>query len=432
MPECDDLEFDYSSGKRPPPDASVLDDLTFSSILVELQKSSCDHKAQLKALQMASHMIFLTAVQMRGLLGIYVDQEARVDLFVLFFLRVVDFYNEKIYRVRFEEQKELDLLSERLGYVTLFPCIQPEQTRFSLDFGVYEQRLAANIIISLGAQERPDNLREVSFINEKGIVDKLQWGIPRSWEHLEKMPKGGKLTVSYVCSPEDRKYKARRKFYEMYGFRLGVSEDRVMWWAALNEAPEDVLEYLSFLVSKYDSLAAAFVQIDGPGGNGVISLREFEEGYTNMQCKKFQGPNDLPDMQRIHAVFRYLDPSGEGQISMDEWNILDLLWKEVKLSITEFIQFCERTFGDNLEDTWAHMDADQGGEIDLNEWMTACKTFGYFGPVKPIFEFLDADDEGTICVNEFKQLERFQEAPENRFRAKQRKHTFKRRATSVM
>lgn len=205
-----------------------------------------------------------------------------------------------------------------------------------------------------------------------------------------------------------------------------------MWWAALQEAPEDVLEYLSFLVTRFDSLSSAFLAIDGPGGNGVITLREFEEGYTSMKCKKFQGPNNLPDWPRIQAIFRYLDPSGEGQVSMGEWNVLDLLWKEIQLSITEFIQFCERTFGDDLGETWANMDEDQGGEIDLNEWTTACSKFGYFGPVVPIFRFLDADDQGTISFEEFKQLERFQAAPDHRFSAEQKRRLGRSESTTCL
>lgn len=40
---------------------------------------------------------------------------------------------------------------------------------------------------------------------------------------------------------------------------------------------------------------------------------------------RFKGPNEK---ERIGAVFRYLDPGGEGNVSIQEWQILDQLWKE--------------------------------------------------------------------------------------------------------
>jgi Ca2+-binding EF-hand superfamily protein len=410
LPERGEFQFDYSSGKRPPSEATPLDDSTFATLLMALQSSESAPHDHIQALQKASHMMYLKSVQMRGLLGIFAEKSARLDLFVVFFLRVVDFYNEKLYRVRFEHQEELEELMSRLGYVTVFPFIQPEQTKFSLDLAVYEQRLAANIILNIGFSENSFNIRDPNVLRQDGTVDPLTSGIPQSWKTFEKMPKGGTISMSYVCSPDDRRYNIRRKFYEMYGHRDGVSETEVMWWAALNQAPEDVLEYVSFLVSKYGSPKDVFAEIDGPRGNGVVTLREFEESYAEMKCHKFKGKDET---HRIQSVFRYLDCGGGGEVSQDEWNVLELLWQETKLSITEFVQFCERTFGNDLDETWNFMDADGGGQIDLEEWVTACEKVGFFGPVVPIFGYLDADDEGSISKEEFKQLESFKQVPGN-------------------
>merc|ERR1712232_310849 len=71
--------------------------------------------------------------------------------------------------------------------------------------------------------------------------------------------------------------------------------------------------------------------------------------YFKMKCKKFKGPNE---MERIRAVFRWLDPSGEGLISTDEFMILDQMLNEVILSIEEFVEFCVRTFSEDLEDAY--------------------------------------------------------------------------------
>lgn len=212
-----------------------------------------------------------------------------------------------------------------------------------------------------------------------------------------------------------------------------------MWWAAINVTPEDVLEYLSFIgarfdswtndVKCYDGVGRAFDFIDGVDGNGVVSLREFEEAYREMECTKFkekdeqkrEHPAGADEKKRIEGVFRYLDPSGEGTVSKKEWSMLDMLQKEINLSITEFVQFCERTFGDDLETTWKYFDVDNDGSINGKEWLDGCEKIGYFGPVVPIFGYIDADDEGTVSVEEFKTLSEFQESPENRFHARQQR-----------
>mmetsp|Transcript_18546 Transcript_18546/g.34214 ORF Transcript_18546/g.34214 Transcript_18546/m.34214 type:complete len:1515 (+) Transcript_18546:87-4631(+) len=406
LPEFDIFELDYSSQKRVPLDSQVLDDFTFSKLLLTLQQSDSSYEEQIQALRMCSHLIFVKSVQLRGLIGIYATEEARAEIFVLMFLRVVDFYNEKVFRVRFTKEEELHALNHRIGWVSLLPFMQPEQATFLLDFANYDQRLAANIILWLRGKESPVNVREPIFTYVDGTVDPLPQGVPRSWETFSKMPKSGTLRMSYMCSPEDRSFKGRKYLYEAYGFRrCPEKEEQVMWWAALNEAPEDVLEYLEFLIAKVGDPAKAFKIIDGEDGNGVISLREFEEGYREMECEKFKGKDER---ERIHAVFRYLDPSGEGQVSEDEWQMLVLLEREIRMSITEFVQFCERTFGKDLKKTWDYLDDDGSGEIDEDEWCSAVSKLGFFGPAKPIFNYLDKDDEGTVSLDEFEMLEEFQ------------------------
>merc|ERR1712203_481708 len=89
---------------------------------------------------------------------------------------------------------------------------------------------------------------------------------------------------------------------------------------------------------------------------------------------------------------------------------MDMLRKEVQLSITEFVQFCERTFGDDLADAWGFLDEDGSGEIDLDEWLEAVQKVGYFGPARQVFNYLDKDDEGTVSLDEFELLESFRNA----------------------
>jgi len=189
--------------------------------------------------------------------------------------------------------------------------------------------------------------------------------------------------------------------------------------AALNEAPEEVLEYLEFLVGRYDTIWKPFKVIDGPDGNGLITLREFEPSFSTMKCKKFEGPDEK---QKIERIFRYLDPSGEGSVSEGEWGVMELLWKEMMTSIGEFVSFLDRAFGDDdddedgkdfLEEAFKFLDEDGTGSIDKNEWCDAIvRKLKYFGPSRVIFNFLDKDDEGTIGIDEFNGLRGFHEAKE--------------------
>merc|ERR1712151_531829 len=203
----------------------------------------------------------------------------------------------------------------------------------------------------------------------------------------------------------------RKALFEKYGhWKLAVAERDVMWWSGLNEFPPDVHEFMEWLCPRFPNILDAFFKIDGPGGNGVVSLREFEEGLQELGCKKFAGRDE---MQRIGAIFRYLDPSGEGGISPNEWMVLDQLWKEMQLSLKEFVQFMSRAFDKTsnfLAEAWEVLDDDESGEISLEEWQTLVQEkFHYFGPSTTIFNFLDEDDKGTISREDFETLPRFPE-----------------------
>merc|ERR1712060_421721 len=108
-------------------------------------------------------------------------------------------------------------------------------------------------------------------------------------------------------------------------------------------------EFLEFLVSRYDDIMTPFKKLSG--GDGAINIKEFKVGLEKMKCHKFIDPTikdkalqASKEDQRIANVFRYLDPSGEGEVSEGEWGILMNLWKEMRQSIREFVQFLERTF----------------------------------------------------------------------------------------
>jgi len=324
-----------------------------------------------------------------------------------FFNRVTDMYNEKVYRVRFEDSEEYYALCRRLGYVAMFPFIQPEQLYMKYDFAHHDERLAANIFVHLLERERHENARDVQLFHPDGTIDSLPLGVPRSWDYIDKMPIAGVFHAKYMCSPEDRNFNLRRQLFTEYGFwKCNKSEDDVAWWCFIFDIPNDVLEFLTFLSRTFKSMTEAFLFIDGKDGNGQVTLQEFITGLKKMKFLKFKGRTKE---ERIKSLFRYLDPSGEGLVSLAEWGVLDQLWSETELSIQEFVFFLERTLGDDMMAVWEFFDDDDSGEIDAGEWRDACVNVGYFGPVMPIFHFLDKDGEGSVSQDEFVVLEMYQE-----------------------
>jgi len=405
LPENNVFEFDYTSGKRCGADTASLNQQTFVNILVSMFDALCGNAAKLEVLRLLSHHICMTSLQMRELLGCFKEESDRAEAFVTFYLRVKDMWNSKVFRVRFASQEELVMLQERLGLAIFFPFIQPENAYFELDFAVYDHRMCANILIQLANKEGLSNIRKPVYILPGGIIDPLPVGVPKSWEAFDKMPKEGVFKCDYLTAPENRRYELRKGLAEDYAsFPMLVQEQDVMWWTGLTEVSEDVLDWLEFCIGNFKNMDAAFTKIDGPGGNGVVSLREFEEGVDECGCKKFDGKDKA---KRIDSLFRYLDPGGEGSVSREEWSILSQLWKEFELCIKEFVLFLVRTFGDDLEVAWEALDDDGSGELDEEEWMRNVENLGYFGPAKCVFALVDNSDDGNISWEEFQVLERY-------------------------
>jgi len=369
-------------------------------------------KVRVMALRQISSYFFVSAMQLRELLGLFENDPLRADCMVLFFFRVVDMQNQKVFKGRFEHEEEWSRLRRQLGYMTCFPFIQPENSTFELNFAFHDQRLAATTIILLSQKERETNIKDVLFFPEGSQTPKSEFLLPRTWASLDSIPRAGYLTLKYVCAPEDRVFTERKRFYEGYGlWKLSVTKDEVKWWSALTEAPEPVLELLEYLTGNFVNLKAAFNFIDGDEdgqGNAELTLRELESGIKRMGCHKFQGDDANEDIKQI---FRYLDPNGEGTVSLKEWLVMEQLWAEMMLSLREFVNFLARFFDchpDSLERAWELLDADGSGGITFEEWHDAVtRQLQYFGPSKIIFKYLDKDDEGTVSLDEFLYLRTF-------------------------
>lgn len=430
LPEYDIFELDYISAYRPPANAEALSDELWEDLMVTMYYSEARPQDKIKVLRSISHLIFITCMHMRQMVGYFKDPVAedpdkdpseredpflaREEAFVTFYLRIIDMHNSKQFLVRFEKQEELSRLRSRLGYVAAFPFIQPENTKFVLNLKYHDQRLCVSMIVDLALHEKYGNIRDYSLTNEDGTTDPMTMGVPRSWADLAKLPSSGVFRCRYVCSPEDRQVEFRKKLAQTYGYMAGnFSPSDVSWWTGLKEAGDDVLDLLEFFISRYNHVDEAFRDIDGgvkegenanTTSNGELTLREFEAGLKDIGCFKFKGPNEK---ERIGAVFRYLDPGGEGNVSLQEWQILDQLWKEFVLSIQEFVQFLIFVFGEDLEEAWITLDDDESGELSEDEWNKAVADIGYFGPSRVVFALLDGSDDGNISYDEFKVLEKY-------------------------
>ncbi|CAE7711804.1 Vti1b, partial [Symbiodinium necroappetens] len=499
----DIFELDFISAYRPPANAEALSDELWEDLMVTMYYSEARPQDKIKVLRSISHLIFITCMHMRQMVGYFKDPVAedpdkdpseredpflaREEAFVTFYLRIIDMHNSKQFLVRFEKQvpetgvnsqedaamgavyslewesrglrdfvfeEELSRLRSRLGYCAAFPFIQPESlsldgkmpislrnTKFVLNLGgtenlvaskagrcatrkYHDQRLCVSMLVDLALREKYGNIRDYSLTNEDsgypkstlkdGTTDPMTMGVPRSWADLAKLPSAGIFRCRYVCSPEDRQVEFRKKLAQTYGYMAGnFSPSDVAWWTGLKEAGDDVLDLLEFFISRYNHVDEAFRDIDGgvkegenanTTSNGELTLREFEAGLKDIGCFKFKGPNEK---ERIGAVFRYLDPGGEGNVSLQEWQILDQLWKEFVLSIQEFVQFLIFVFGEDLEEAWITLDDDESGELSEDEWNKAVADIGYFGPSRVVFALLDGSDDGNISYDEFKVLEKY-------------------------
>jgi len=414
LAEHGEFEFDYISNQRPKRTVQVLSDSLWETLLFEVYASDCDAADKIAALRSISHCFYLRTSHMRSLVGYFKNEVERADILIIFYMRIVDMHNAKMFRVRFENYHEVVALQGRLGYACFFPFMQPENAKFHLNLAVYDQRLCASMFVQLAIKEKfPQNLHDYSYRRADGTEDPMPLGVPKSWGDMATIPKEGTFRATYRCAPEDRNFSHRKDIANSFGYFdvEGLTDEDVQWWTGLTEPPEDVLNLLEYFISRYDNVEQPFLKIDGVDGNGCITLRELLDGLEEMGCRKFDvkkgSKTGRTKEQRIESIFRYLDPGGEGSVSRGEWAMLSQLWKEFDLSIREFVHFLTLTFGDDLMDAWEALDDDDSGELTEDEWQTAVCNIGYFGPAKVVFALLDTSDDGSISFDEFEVLEKY-------------------------
>jgi hypothetical protein len=60
--------------------------------------------------------------------------------------------------------------------------VQFWQVTYDFDFAKYDQRLAANVFFGLANAEKRDNISNFRYTHPDGTIDKLEQGVPRSWD----------------------------------------------------------------------------------------------------------------------------------------------------------------------------------------------------------------------------------------------------------
>lgn len=402
LPESGLLEFDYIGGLRPPAGIEAISDDSFEHFITNLSSSRCTPEEQYTALRAIASHIFIKSVQLRKLLGCIYSKEVRHRLFAVFHFRIADVQNLKICRARFPGD-ECRLLSERLGHCNFFPYIQPEQMNIDLNFQFADQRQACANIFLLSQKEQAF-FKDPCWVREDGSIDKLEKGIPRTWSSLASVPKAGGFTATYISAPETRNLSARRELLSTFGRWPIVAQqvEDVTWWSSLADTPDDVVLFVQAITNRFNSLEEAFLQIDGEGGNGVLSLNEFQEYMEQADFKRF-GTKKEDKIERYKAIFRFLDATGEGTISMEEWSVLESIVRELDKQTEELYSFMKQRFG-GMAEAWDTLNCNGDDLVSHEEWQEGLEKAGYFGASRELFFCLNRSGSGDLTKDEFLSL----------------------------
>merc|ERR1711924_326649 len=108
----------------------------------------------------------------------------------------------------------------------------------------------------------------------------------------------------------------------------------------------------------------------------------------------------------LSAVYRFLDPNHDSEVSFKEFNVLAGIWSELQQSTYEFVEHLKDRFGSLLK-AWDYADEDKSGEMDVHEFTTLARRWHFDGPVSQIFMYLDNDGSNSIGKDEWMKLENF-------------------------
>lgn len=170
--------------------------------MVKLSQAPLAPRAKVHVLRGVCDRLFLTSMQCPQLVGVFGDSECRMAVLCCALMRLSDPQNMKLVQSRLDA-KEWKGLRQRMGTLTLFPYIQPEQQDFALDMSIPEDRIAASLVVRLNVKEtKRNNIRNPRFVMHDKSEFAFDRGVPVGWQSPQAIPQGGALTWQYMCSPE--------------------------------------------------------------------------------------------------------------------------------------------------------------------------------------------------------------------------------------
>lgn len=294
------------------------------------------------------------------------------------------------------------------------------------------------------------------------------YGNPQNWDQFEQLPGSGGFQATYECSQDSVRLCTRRRLaVEWGGWEIKEDvldvEKEIHLWALLDEQPNEVNEFIEFLAARFDDLATPFHRIDS-SKDGKMNLHEFLEGMiligftptkkhrkkekkeglvrvkpmtrkatqdrdeeTNSQLPTTSKAEDRSGASKddgststkipfakektsarneelYTAIFRFLNVSKSGQMSLKEWKVMAGYFKELRLAMHEFAHFLVHRFG-SLDAAWDAADENMSGGIDLEEFLHVGSKWMVDGPLRTIFLYLDKDWTGDISKEEWSIME---------------------------
>lgn len=263
---------------------------------------------------------------------------------------------------------------------------------------------------------------------------------------------------------------ARRHAYD-FGYRQNARSKLVR--KEVTAIPEMTLDELrNFLTNKFGSLWKAFDAMDF-FGDGYLSAIEWQEGLYNNLANSFGEESHkfrmaiVPRKQfnaRMQHLFALIDEDGDGLISFDElsrpflepeespWNfskrrqvekVSHVEEKKVFLQksmltglnraqgppehhrdaddaslspLRDFAVYVFKSFK-NLDKAFAAFDVEGNGQLNLAEFVHACRRMKYGGDAEQLFKMLDMKDTGTISKQDLSALRQlpFRAPPSTKF-----------------
>ncbi|GMH50206.1 hypothetical protein TL16_g00716 [Triparma laevis f. inornata] len=146
---------------------------------------------RLITLRRKSTQHFVGAEQIQKMLAYFEKPLERVELFVIFFCRLVDEENMHL-ALNCLSQEEKDAVMHRLGALNLFNPFQPD-SKYSLDLSQHDTHLLAEILIKLGIGEHGKTLHEETY-------NGFAFTLPVAW--INSVPRKGVYEVVFH-TPDD-------------------------------------------------------------------------------------------------------------------------------------------------------------------------------------------------------------------------------------